>query len=70
MFEKWEGVDQGYLSLSIPKIQDDGCDDILEWCRVTEYIENGLPLLLMSHEVLSNSFKVVRKKQILSKKNG
>ena len=44
----------------------------MKWCRMTKYIENGLPLLLMMmmSEVMSNLFKIVRKKQILSKKNG
>ena len=63
-------VDQGYLSLSIPKIQDDRCDNVLKQCRMTKDIENGLSFLLMMNKVLSDSFKDVREEQVLPEKSG
>ena len=63
-------VDQGYLSSSIPKVQDDRCDNVLKWCRMAKDIENRLSFLLMMNKVLSDSFKVVREEQVLSEKSG
>ena len=63
-------VDRGYLSLSIPKVQDNRHDNVLKWCGMTKDIENGLSFLLMTNKVLSDSFKVVGEEQILSKKSG
>ena len=63
-------IDQGYLSLSIPEIQDDRCDNVLKRCRMAQDIKNGLLFLLMANKVLSDSIKVVREKQVMSEKSG
>ena len=64
------GVDWRYLSLLIPKVQDDRYDNVLKWCRMAKDIENRLSFLLMTNKVLSDSFKVVGEEQVLLEKSG
>ena len=55
------------LALAIPKIQHNGSNNVLKGAGVTEDIENGFSFLLVMKEILTESFDILRNKQVLSK---
>ena len=56
-----------YLALAISKVQHNGSNNILEGGGVTKNIENGFSFLLVTKEILTKSFEILRKKQVMSK---
>ena len=56
-----------YPTLAITKTQHNGIHNILKGGGVTKDIENRLSFLLVTKEILTESFEILRNKQVLSK---
>ena len=60
-------IDRRNLSLSVSKVQNDRGYDILKRSGMTQNIENRFSLLLVTNEILTDSFEVMGKEEVLSK---
>ena len=59
-------VNRRYLSLASSEIKHDRSDSIAKQSKVTKNVEERLLFQLMLGKVLSYTFNVMRKKQIIS----
>ena len=65
MESRW-WVNRRYLSLASSEIKHDRSDSIAKQSKVTKNVEERLLFQLMLGKVLSYTFNVMRKKQIIS----